>query len=159
MTDKTSNRKAIALALATALAVPAEGLRQWAYKDPVGLPTICFGSTAGVRMGDFKTVPECKALLTKEMTDVIESVERCRPGLPPEVLAAFSDAAYNIGEHIACDSKRSTAARFLAERNFIGACMQLGRWNRARVAGVSIELPGLTKRRAMETEICLRGIA
>ncbi len=159
MTDKTSNRKAIALALATALAVPAEGLRQWAYKDPVGLPTICFGSTAGVRMGDFKTVPECKALLTKEMTDVIESVDRCRPGLPSEVLAAFSDAAYNVGEHIACDSKRSTAARFLAERNLIGACMQLGRWNRARVAGISIELPGLTKRRALATEVCLRGIA
>ena len=158
-TDQATNRKAIALALATALAVPMEGLRQYAYRDPVGIPTVCFGSTQGVKMGDFRTVPECKALLTKEMTNVIETVDRCRPGLPPEVLAAFSDAAYNIGEHIACDSKRSTAARFLAERNLIGACRQLGRWNRARVAGVSVELPGLTKRRAMETELCLRGIA
>ena len=158
-TDQATNRKAIALALATALAVPAEGLRQWAYRDPIGLPTICLGSTQGVKMGDFRTIPECYALLNKEMTNVIEAVDRCRPGLPPEVLAAFSDAAYNIGEHIACDSKRSTAARFLAERNIIGACMQLGRWNRARVAGVSVELPGLTKRRAMETELCLRGVA
>ena len=157
--NKPVNRKATALARAVAIAVPAEGLRQAAYFDPVGIPTICFGSTTGVKMGDFRTVPECKALLTKEMSNVIETVDRCRPGLPPEVLAAFSDAAYNIGEHIACDPKRSTAARFLAERNLIGACMQLGRWNRGRVAGVSVELPGLTKRRAMETELCLRGFA
>ena len=157
MTDKTSNRKAIALALATALAVPAEGLRQWAYKDPVGLPTICFGSTAGVRMGDFKTVPECKALLTKEMTDVIESVERCRPGLPPEVLAAFSDAAYNIGPKIACDTLRSTAARRLADGEYAAACNELLKWDKARVAGVMVPLPGLTKRRAMERDLCLKG--
>lgn len=154
-----TNRKAIALALATAIAVPMEGLRQAAYFDPVGLPTICFGSTAGVRMGDFKTVPECKALLTKEMTDVIEAVDRCRPGLPPEVLAAFSDTAYNVGPKVACDGLRSTAARMLAVGDYAGACNQLPRWNRATVAGVSVELPGLTKRRALAREVCLRGMA
>lgn len=150
--------KAIALTLATALAVPMEGLRQWAYRDVTGLPTICFGSTVGVKMGDFRTVPECKALLTKEMSHVIETVDRCRPGLPPEVLAAFSDAAYNLGEHIACDGNRSTAARMLLRGDIRGACDQLPRWNRARVAGVSVQLPGLTKRREMERQLCLRGI-
>lgn len=163
MSEPGVNRKAMALVMATALAVPAEGLRQWAYKDPVGIPTICFGSTTGVKMGDFRTIPECKALLTKEMTYVIEAVDRCRPGLPPEVLAAFSDTAYNVGERVACDTrpppKGSTAARLLASGDFGGACRQLGRWNRARVAGISIELPGLTKRRALATEVCLRGIA
>lgn len=159
MADENPNRKAIALVLATALAVPAEGLRQWAYKDPVGIPTVCFGSTAGVRMGDFKTVPECKALLTKEMTDVIESVEKCRPGLPPEVLAAFADAAYNLGPKIACDGARSTAARRLADGDYAAACRELPRWNRATVAGLSVVLPGLTKRRNMEMELCLRGVA
>lgn len=154
----TGQRKAIALALATAMAVPMEGLRQYAYRDPVGIPTICFGSTQGVRLGDFRTVPECTALLTKEMTHVIESVEKCRPGLPPEVLAAFSDAAYNLGEHVACDGTRSTAARMLERGQYAGACDQLLRWNRAKVAGVSVELPGLTKRRMMERELCLRGV-
>lgn len=158
-TDQATNRKAIALALATALAVPMEGLRQYAYRDPVGIPTVCFGSTQGVKMGDFRTVPECKALLTKEMTHVIETVDRCRPGLPPEVLAAFADAAYNLGEKVACDGSRSKAARLLLSNDLDGACRQLPRWNRATVAGFSVELPGLTKRRAMETELCLRGIA
>lgn len=153
-----ADRKAIALALATALAVPMEGLRQYAYRDVTGLPTVCFGSTVGVKMGDFRTVPECQALLTKEMTHVIETVDRCRPGLPPEVLGAFSDAAYNVGPHIACDGTRSTAARLLAAGDLAGACNQLPRWNRARVAGVSVELPGLTKRRAMERELCLVGV-
>lgn len=155
MADEATNKKAIALVLATALAVPAEGLRQYAYKDPVGIPTICFGSTTGVKMGDFRTVPECKALLTKEMSDVIQTVDRCRPSLPPQVLAAFADAAYNVGTRIACDSQRSTAARLLAAGDLVGACNQLPRWNKASVAGISVELPGLTKRRNLEKEVCL----
>jgi lysozyme len=154
----SAQRKAAALAIATALAVPAEGLRQYAYRDPVGLPTICFGSTQGVKMGDFRTVPECKALLTKEMMYAVQAVESCRPGLPINVLAAFSDAAYNVGEHIACDSSRSTAARFLAAGRYADACQQLPRWNRATVAGVSVPLAGLTKRREMERDICLAGL-
>lgn len=153
-----SNKKAIALALATALAVPMEGLRQYAYKDPVGIPTVCFGSTKGVKMGDFRTVDECKALLTKEMMDVINAVDRCQPGLPTEVLAAFSDAAYNIGTTVACDTSKSTAARLLKAGDIKGACLQLERWNKAKVGGVAVILPGLTKRRVMERDLCLSGI-
>ncbi len=150
-----AQRKAAALTIATALAVPAEGLRQYAYRDPVGLPTICFGSTAGVKIGDFRTVPECKALLTKEMQNAVSTVDLCRPGLPINVLAAFSDASFNVGPHIACDSTRSTAARLLAAGNYRAACDQLLRWDYARVAGVSVRLPGLTKRREMERRVCL----
>jgi len=148
-------RKASALVLATAIAVPMEGTRQWAYRDPVGLPTICMGSTVGVKMGDFRTIPECKALLTKEMSDVISAVDTCRPGLPVNVLAAFSDAAYNIGSKVACDPARSTAARMLRAGDFAGACKQLLLWNKARIAGILVALPGLTKRRNMEVDLCL----
>lgn len=150
-----AQRKAAALSIATALAIPAEGLRQWAYRDPVGLPTICFGSTAGVKMGDFRTVPECKALLTKEMLYAVSRVDSCRPGLPVNVLAAFADSVYNIGPHVACDPSRSTAARLLAAGDYKAACDQLLRWDYARVAGVSVRLPGLTKRREMERQVCL----
>jgi lysozyme len=153
-----SNKKAIVLALATAIAVPMEGARQWAYRDPVGIPTICMGSTKGVKMGDFRTMDECKALLTKEMADVINTVDRCQPGLPTEVLAAFSDAAYNLGATIACDTSKSTAARLLKTGKLREACDQLMRWDKARVAGVMVALPGLTKRRAMERDLCLSGL-
>lgn len=155
----SSNKKAAATALAVALAAPCEGLRQYAYRDPVGIPTICFGSTTGVKMGDFKTVPECQALLTQEMSDVVRKVDQCQPGLPVSVLAAFSDAAYNIGPTVACDTKASTAARLLKAGNFRSACEQLPSWNKARIAGVLVPLPGLTKRRQLERETCLQGLA
>lgn len=152
------DRRAAAAVAAIAIAMPMEGLRQAAYRDPVGLPTICFGSTQGVKMGDFRTLDECKALLTKEMMDVINTVDRCQPGIPTEVLAAFSDAAYNIGATIACDTGKSTAARLLRAGKLRDACLQLERWDKARVAGVMVALPGLTKRRAMERDLCLSGI-
>lgn len=157
--SKPTNRKATALALAVAIAVPMEGLRQAAYRDVTGLPTVCFGSTVGVKMGDFRTVPECKALLTKEMTHVIETVDRCRPGLPSETLAAMSDFAYNVGNRAVCDPGFSTPARKLAAGDIAGACNALPLWNKARVLGVLVPLPGLTKRRALEMELCLKGIA
>ncbi len=146
-----------AAAIATALAIPAEGLRQYAYRDPVGIPTICFGATKGVRMGDTASVEQCREMLTREMLETVDAVDRCQPGLPLEVLAAFADAAYNVGPTIACDTGRSTAARRLAARDWRAACEELPRWNKARVAGVLVELPGLTKRRAAERDVCLRG--
>jgi lysozyme len=147
-------RTAVA-AIAMTIAVPMEGLRQWAYKDPIGLPTICFGSTKGVKMGDYRTLGECQALLKGEMYATVQAVDSCRPGLPINVLAAFSDAAYNIGEHIACNGSRSTAARYLAARDYEAACRELLKWDKARVAGVLVALPGLTNRRQLEMELCL----
>ena len=40
-----------------------EGLRTSAYPDVIGIPTICYGETRGVRLGDRRTVAECKAML------------------------------------------------------------------------------------------------
>lgn len=150
-----SPKKAAALVLATALAAPAEGLRQYAYRDVTGLPTICMGSTKGVKMGDFRTIPECRAMLTAEMLATVEAVDKCAPGLPVNVLAAFSDAAYNLGPVIACNSSKSTAARLLQRGDIAGACNQLTQWDKARVAGILVPLPGLTKRRGMERDLCL----
>lgn len=153
------DRKAVALMLATALAVPMEGTRQWAYRDPIGLPTICMGSTKGVKMGDFRTLNECKLLLTKEMSDVISAVDSCRPGLPIPVLAAFADAAYNLGPNIACNTAKSSAARYLKAGQYLSACGELPKWDKARVMGVMVALPGLTKRRHLEKDLCMTGIA
>ena len=90
------------------------------------------------------------------MLSAVSTVEKCAPGLPVNALAAFSDAVYNIGPTIACDKSKSTAARLLALGMVEDACRQLPRWNKATVAGQLVELPGLTKRRAKEMELCLR---
>ena len=149
------NRKKAVLAIATALAIPAEGLRQYAYNDPPGILTVCYGSTTNVVKGKKYSLDECKARLDTDMMNAINQVDKCAPSLPDNVLAAFSDAVYNMGPKIACDKQNSTAARLLAKGDIEGACNQLPRWNRATVAGVSVELPGLTKRRAAERNLCL----
>jgi len=150
-------KRAAALAAACALAVPMEGLRTKAYRDPVGIPTICFGSTKGVKLGDVATPEQCKSMLSAEMLQSIDAVDRCVPGLPVNVLAAFADAAYNLGEKIACDTTRSTAARKLKAGDFVGACNELPKWDKASMPGLGlVPLPGLTKRRALERELCLR---
>lgn len=144
-----------AAAMAIAIAIPAEGLRQYAYYDPPGILTVCYGSTHDVEKGRKYSLAECRARLDKDMNEAIDTVDRCAPGLPENVLAAFGDAVYNLGPRIACDTKNSTAARRLVEHRYIEACQQIPRWNKANIAGVMVELPGLTTRRQKEYELCI----
>lgn len=153
------DKRAMAMALATAIAIPAEGLRQYAYYDPPGILTVCYGHTgADVVKGKKFNMDACKALLNQDMTAAIDTVERCVPGLPVETLAAFGDAVYNLGPKIVCNTKQSTAARYLQAGKVRAACEQLPRWDKASVLGVMVALPGLTKRRATEREMCLAGV-
>lgn len=120
-----------ALAAATAIAIPAEGLYRTAYLDPVGILTVCYGSTKDITPGKEYSISECKTRLNADMLAAVEIVERCAPGLPVKPWAAFSEAVFNLGPTIVCNPSKSTAARLLA-------------------AGVIIKLPGLTKRRGAE---------
>lgn len=152
-----NQRKAIAAA-AIAIAAPAEGLRQVAYRDPVGILTVCEGHTGpDIVAGRTYTLEQCKALLESDMLGAVDAVERCQPGLPESVHIAFADAVFNIGPTIACDTKKSTAARMLAAKDYRGACLQLPKWDKVHAFGVTTSLPGLTKRRAKEMETCLMG--
>jgi len=154
-----SRRIAGGTALAIALAVPAEGLRQWAYYDPPGILTVCMGHTGqDVQKGVKYSLAQCDEWLTEDMRKAVEMVERCAPGLPEPVLGAFSDAVFNLGPKIACNPVASHAARYLAMGKIEAACNELPKWNRATVAGVSVPLPGLTIRRAKEQKLCLEGI-
>lgn len=153
-----SKRIAAAACIAAALAAPCEGLRQRAYADTGGIMTVCYGDTHNVDRNKVYSIAECKQRLTDEMLRTVEAVDRCQPGLPDNVLAAFSDAAYNIGPAVACDTSHSTAARLLKAREYRLACGELPKWDKARVAGVMVSLPGLTKRRLLERELCLKGM-
>ena len=147
---------AAATAIATAIAVPAEGLRQVAYYDPPSILTVCYGHTGkDVVKGKVYSLAECKALLTDDMSKAVAAVDKCHPDAPENVLAAFSDAAYNLGPRVACDATYSTAARKLYAHDWVGACQELPKWSKSRIAGILVELPGLVKRRALERDICL----
>jgi GH24 family phage-related lysozyme (muramidase) len=147
-----------AAGLAALIAIPAEGLRQYAYYDPVGILTVCYGDTSNVEKGKKYSLEECKARLETDMLESVKTVEQCAPDLPEGVLAAFSDAVYNIGPTVACDRSKSTAAKLLSAKNYEEACNQLPKWNKATLAGVKVVLPGLTKRRNAERALCLSSL-
>lgn len=148
-----AQRKASIVAIAAVFVGPLEGLRQWAYVCPAGVLTVCEGHTGpDVVRGKKYSLEECKALLDADMLKAVNVVERCHPGLPVKVAVAFSSAVFNIGPTVACNS---TASKMLDAKDYSGACNQLPRWNKAKVAGVLVPLPGLTTRRELEKEICL----
>lgn len=126
----------------------AEGLRTVAYSDPVGIPTICFGETDGVKLGDKATAEECRDKLGARVLEFGAAVDRCvHTPMSPHRKAGLTSFAYNVGPEAFC---RST----LVTKLNIGdpaACDELLRWNKAK----GVPLPGLTKRREQERALCL----
>jgi lysozyme len=127
-----------------------EGYREEAYIPvPGDVPTIGFGSTKNVHMGD-KTTPERSLVRLLEEVDSVyaQGVRRCitAPMYQYEFAASVS-LAYNIGVNAFCGS--TVAKRFNAE-DYAGACAAFDMWNKqgGRV------LSGLVKRRAEERAIC-----
>ncbi|WP_298938124.1 lysozyme [uncultured Ruegeria sp.] len=135
-----------------------EGLRLEAYLDIVGVPTVCYGETKGVELGDTHTKAECDAMLARE---VIAYRDALRPAFSAETLlyrmpvtrdVAFSSLAYNVG---VSRTSKSTAVQRLNEGSIAGACTALGWWSKAGGRVVR----GLVNRRSEETELCMRGVA
>lgn len=149
-----AKRAGAAAVVASALATCYEGTVLKCYVDPVGVLTSCTGHTGPeLRPGQVFTQGQCLNLLNADMGHAVDQVLACAPAAPDHVIAAFSDAVYNLGPTIACDRTRSTAARLLATGQWEAACLQLDRWN---MAGGRV-LPGLTRRRAAERDLCLKG--
>jgi lysozyme len=140
------------LAMATALVSHFEGRSLVAYIDPVGIPTICYGSTAGVKLGQTKTPEECTALLAGELGQACASVDKLvRVQLPPARRAALCSFVYNAGANAFATS---TMLRKLNAGDTRGACAQLDRW----VYAGGKQLGGLVKRRQAERELCEVGL-
>lgn len=116
---------AAALALTTFIGAK-EGLRLKAYYDTGRVPTICFGETKGVKMGDVATREECVDKLNESVLKAVNEVESCvSRELPGHVKAAFASFAYNVGGNAFCGS---TMARLANAGDIEGACKQFSRW-------------------------------
>lgn len=155
---KPTPKTRAALAAAVLIAIPAEGLRRVAYYDPPGILTVCYGSTTNVEKGKTYSLGECRDRLDADMLRAVQAVERFVPSAPVSVTAAFADAAYNLGPGVILNPRKSTAARLLRAGRWREACAELPKWNKARIAGILVALPGLTNRRAAERELCLGGL-
>lgn len=141
---------AISLSAAALVGIVAhEGYVQDAYQDIVGIWTIGYGTTEGVKPGQ-KTDP-VKAL-QRALTDINTfegALKKCvKVPLHQHEYDAYISFAYNVGATAFCES---TLVRLLNEGKYEDACRQLDRW----VYAGGKKVNGLVKRRQEEKNKCL----
>jgi lysozyme len=158
-TNQASNpivKRVIALSAGGALAALAylvpleEGVSYKAYRDPIGIPTICEGFTTGVKMGDTATPAQCAAMVRPRLEQEVSFVTRAVTGVPmtPTRQVALADFVYNVGE---TTFNRSSVKRKLNAGDLAGGCEALTLY----VYAGKTYLPGLASRRQIEKELCL----
>ena len=126
-----------------------EGFVGRAYQDIVGVWTIGFGTTEGVKPGD--RIEPVQALQRK-MADVRKfegALNRCvAVPLHQYEYDAFLSLAYNIGPGAFCGS---TLVKKLNASDYAGACAEILRWDKA--GGRVVQ--GLVNRREAEYRQCI----
>jgi GH24 family phage-related lysozyme (muramidase) len=146
------------LAIAVPFIAQEEGEKLVAYLDIVGVPTICSGSTRGVKLGMQMTRAECRALLRSEVAEYRAGLHRYFTSstinfrLTPKRDTAYTSIAFNCG--IAAIGN-STAVKRLNNGDIKGGCQALTWWGKA--GGRLIR--ALVNRREREQRLCLEGLS
>lgn len=142
--------KAAWVGIAMTIIAGFEGLYTHAYKDPVGVPTVCYGHIENVKMTDKYTKIECQEMLKADLPRYEAMVNKCiHVDLPPHRKAAIVSFTYNVGGGNLC---KSSVARELNAGHVRAGCDALLKYVKAK----GRTLPGLVKRRKAERELCLR---
>lgn len=129
-----------------------EGYSSRAYIPvPGDVPTIGFGTTGGVQMGDTITAPQALVRALQDVQKFEGALKRCvRVPLHQHEYDAYISLAYNIGPTAFCSS---TLVRKLNAQDYPGACKEILRWDRFK----GQPLRGLTIRRQKEYQLCTSG--
>lgn len=127
-----------------------EGKRLYTYRDPINIPTACYGETgSAIRMGQTYTQEQCDDMLAVSADKAYSGMMQCvRVELSAGEKMAYTSFAYNTGVSAFCES---TMLILLNQGRHQEACGQLPRW----VYAGGKALPGLVTRRKKEKEICL----
>jgi len=121
-----------------------ESLRLKAYQDSVGVWTIGWGHTKGVKAGDTCTVSQADQYLRDDCADAEFDVKRLvKVPLNQNQFDALGSFTFNLGGP---NLAKSTLLRKLNGADYVGAALEFPRWNQAG----GVVLPGLVKRRAAE---------
>ncbi|MEM1167930.1 MAG: glycoside hydrolase family protein [Cyanobacteria bacterium P01_H01_bin.35] len=135
-----------------------EGLFLNAYLDPVGIPTIGYGTTRYpdgqvVRLGDRISERNAEAYLRYECSRVAREISGLiRVPVNQNQFDALVSFAYNVGTGA---FQGSTLLRKLNQGDYQGAANEFSRWVNGVVNGVFQPLPGLVSRRADEQRLFL----
>ncbi len=115
-----------------------------AYKDPVGIVTVCAGHTKTAKLGQVKTEAQCAKLLQQDVRDSEIAIKRLtKTPLTQRQYDALVSFVFNVGE---AAYAKSTMLRYINSGQCHAAADQFARWNKAN----GRVLPGLTKRREAE---------
>lgn len=115
---------------------------------PGDVPTIGFGTTDGVKMGDRITPPVALKRALADVEAFEGAIKQCvTVPLHQYEYDAYVSLAYNIGTGAFCSS---TLVRKLNASDYAGACAEISRWDKFN----GQPLPGLTRRRAAERAQC-----
>lgn len=131
-----------------------EGLRLKAYLDSVGVWTIGYGDTGpDVVKGLVITKAQAEERLRKRLVEFEGYVnDMVKVALTQNQFDALVSLVYNIGP---TNFKSSTLLRKLNAGDYKGAAEQFLVWNKGRVKGSLVILPGLVTRRAAERRMFL----
>lgn len=122
---------------------------------PGDKPTIGFGTTEGVKMGDRITPPQALARALADVQKFEGALKQCvRVPMHQHEYDAFLSFSYNVGSSAFC---KSSMARKLNAGDYLGACAEFSRWTFFQ--GKDCRDPahkcgGLVQRRAEERAKC-----
>lgn len=126
-----------------------EGFRTKAYQDAVGVWTIGYGFTRGVKPGDTITREQAETRLRDELGVYERGVIQATHGRATQTqFDALVSFAFNVG---VAGMSKSTVIKRHNEGNYQAAARAFGLWNKA---GGRV-LSGLTRRRAAESALYL----
>jgi lysozyme len=126
-----------------------EGYVGQTYLDPVGIPTIGFGETQGVKPGQTTTPTRALVQLLDSANSIAKGMVSCiHVPLYQHEYDAYLSFSYNVGYGAFC---RSTLVKKLNAGEYEAACAELNKWV---YAGGRV-LPGLVKRREQEYTQCM----
>lgn len=150
----SAQRIGIATLALSAVAFGALVLRE-GYSDkaitpvPGDIPTLGFGTTEGVRLGDTITPPQAVQRALRDVARYEGAIKQCVVvPLHQHEYDAYLSLAYNIGPTAFCGS---TLVRKLNALDYTGGCREILRWDRFK----GQPLRGLTLRRQAEYRQCL----
>lgn len=128
-----------------------EGLYLKAYLCPAGVPTIGWGHTRGVKMGQSITLAQAEAFLAGDLAGAAADIDRLAPvALTANQRGALASFQFNTGAF-----GGSTMRTKLLAGDYAGAAAEFDKWVKATVNGQKVTLNGLVKRRAAEKALFL----
>ena len=139
-----SNRDRFISAEGMALIKKFEGCELEAYLDAVNIPTIAYGRTKNVKMGDSCTQKQAEAWIEEEMQEYEGYInDMVKVELSQFQFDALVAWVYNLGP---TNLRNSTLLKVLNKGKYNDVPAQIKRWNKA---GGNV-LDGLTRRREAE---------